>query len=120
MRRTSARMKLDALVQQALEPWEREVDLLRTIPGIGRTSPHAILAKVGPEPTNSVPGCCQSCGLGRRLTGLQRECGQASLRSCPRGECGPRATLSECALGAARSSSSQSHRHDNMIARIGY
>ena len=84
---------------------ERELDLLQTIPGIACSSAHAILVELGPEPTKVFPDAASLA---------------AWAGVCP-GNAGLRATLAECALGAARTRGTQFHRyHDNMKARIGY
>ena len=80
--------ELDDLVGHALEPWERELDLLQMIPGVVRSSTHAILGELGPEPAKVFPDAASLAAWAGVCPG-QRECQQTSFRLWPRGECGP-------------------------------
>lgn len=109
---------LDARTEAALAPYEQQLNLLVTIPGIARVSAHAQLAGLGPEPARvfgSAAACAAWAGVcpgnnesaGKRRSGRLRP-GNPTLR----------ATLAECGHGAARS---QFHGyHGALHARLGY
>ena len=113
--------ELDARNEAALAPYEEQLNLLVTIPGIARVSAHAVLAELGPEPANvfgSAAACAAWAGVcpgnnesaGKRRSGRIRP-GNPTLR----------ATLAECAHGAARAKQSQFHGyHGALHARLGY
>jgi len=112
---------LDALVGNALQPWERELDLLQTIPGIGSSSAHAIFAELGPEPTKVFPNAASLAAWAGVCPGNNESAGKRRSGRVRAGNKALRATLTECALGAARTSSSQFHGYyDNMKARINH
>ena len=52
--------ELDAHNEAALAPYEQQLNLLVTIPGIARVSAHAVLNKLGPEPAR-VFGSAAAC-----------------------------------------------------------
>ena len=113
--------ELDARNESTLAPYRRQLDLLETIPGIARVSAHALLAELGPEPgrvfrtgaalaawAGVCPGNNESAG--KRRSGRLRP-GNPTLR----------ATLAECAHGAARTKRSQFHGlHATLKGRLGY
>ncbi len=47
--------ELDERVRDAYREHRRQLNLLETIPGIRRTSAHAILAEIGPDPAGTFP-----------------------------------------------------------------
>lgn len=111
---------LDRRIQAALADYQRPLMLLQTIPGIDHRSASAILIEIGPDVAafrsarhlaawaGVAPGNCVSAG--KRRSGRVRP-GNRTLR----------ATLAECAHGAARSTSSQFHRyHRKLSRRLGY
>lgn len=112
---------LDARTEAALEPYEEQLNLLVTIPGIARVSAHAVLVELGPEPARvfgSAAACAVWAGVcpgnnesaGKRRSGRFRP-GNPTLR----------ATLAECAHGAVRSQGSQFHGyHGALHVRLGY
>lgn len=113
--------ELDLRVEEALAPWERQLDLLETIPGIARISAHAILAEVGPEPTKVFPDAASLAAWAGVCPGNNESAGKRRSGRVRAGNAALRATLTECAQGAARTSTSQFYGyHDNMKARIGY
>ena len=67
---------LDALVEQALAPWQRELDLLETVPGIARTSAHATLAELGPQPTDVFPDAASLASRARVCPGNNESAGK--------------------------------------------
>lgn len=91
---------IDARTEADLAPYERQLNLLVTIPSIARVSAHAVLAELGPEPAQvfgSAAACAAWAGVcpgnnesaGKRRSGRLRP-GNPTLR----------ATLAECAHGA--------------------
>ena len=111
---------LDRRIQVALADYRRPLTLLQTIPGIDIRSAAAILVEIGPDVAafrgerhlaawaGVAPG--NHVSAGKRRAGRVRP-GNRTLR----------ATLAECAHGAARSTSSQFHRyHQGLAERLGY
>ena len=118
---TARLSELDARTEAALAPYEDQLNLLVTIPGIARVSAHALLAELGPEPARvfgSAAACAAWAGVcpgnnesvGKRRSGRLRP-GNPTLR----------ATLAECAHGAARTKGTQFQGyHGALQARLGY
>ena len=101
--------------------WQRQLDLLETIPGIARTSAHAILAEVGPEPTQVFADAASLAAWAGVCPGNNESAGKRRSGRLRPGNPTLRATLAECAHGAARTKDSQFYGyHDAMRARIGY
>ena len=106
---------LDERIETALAPYVDQLNLLVTIPGIARVSAHALLAELGPEPARvfgSAAACAAWAGVcpGKRRNGRLRP-GNPTLR----------ATLAECAHGAARTKGTQFQGyHGALQARLGY
>ena len=111
---------LEGCIDGELADFHRPLRLLQTIPGIDRRSAGAILVEIGPDITafrnerrlaawaGVAPG--NRVSAGRRRPGRVRA-GNRALR----------ATLVECAHGAARSTSSQFRQYHRKLAdRIGY
>lgn len=108
---------LDALVEQALEPWERQLDLLHTIPRIAGSSAHAILAEVDPEPTIVFPDAATTAVWAGVCPSNNQSAAKGRSGRVQAGDVALRATLREYALGAARCRDSQSHGYcENMKA----
>lgn len=104
---TSLVIGQDGRIAEAIAPWQRQLDLLETIPGIDRASACAILAEIGPTPAQDFAdaahlgawaGVCpgNNISAGKRRSGRARP-GNRHLRQ----------TLAECAHGAARTKGSQ-------------
>ena len=119
-RASAALAKLDRRIATALADYQRPLRLLQTIPGIDLGSACTILAELGPdlgafrEPRHLsawagvAPG--NNSSAGKRRSGRVRQ-GNQTLR----------ATLAECAHGAARTTSSQFYGYHRLLAgRIGY
>jgi len=111
---------MDSRIRSTLSGHQRPLWLLQTIPGIDFGSACTILAEIGPDLdafresrhlgawAGVAPG--NNTSAGKRRSGRARP-GNATLR----------ATLAECAHGAARTKSSQFYDYHRMLAgRIGY
>lgn len=113
--------ELDGRVDAAMAPWHRQLDLLETIPGIARSSAHAILAELGPEPTRVFPDAASLAAWAGVCPGNNESAGKRRSGRARAGNPTLRATLAECAHGAARTKDSQFHGfHGALTARIGY
>lgn len=113
--------ELDERVETAMAPWQRQLDLLETIPGIARTSAHAILAELGPEPTRVFPDAASLAAWAGVCPGNHESAGKRRSGRARPGNPTLRATLAECAHGAARTKDAQFHGyHRAMTARIGF
>ncbi|MCY3671644.1 MAG: IS110 family transposase [Alphaproteobacteria bacterium] len=97
----------DRRIAATIAPWQHQLDLLETIPGIDRASACAILAEIGPTPAQDFAdaahlgawaGVCpgNNISAGKRRSGRARA-GNRHLRQA----------LAECAHGAARTKGSQ-------------
>ena len=119
-RASAALAMLDERIATALADYQRPLRLLQTIPGIDFGSACTILAELGPDLgafrearhlsawAGVAPG--NNSSAGKRRSGRARQ-GNPTLR----------ATLAECAHGAARTTSSQFYGYHRLLAgRIGY
>ena len=119
-RADAALAAVDSRIRTTLLEHQRPLRLLQTIPGIDFGSACTILVEVGPDLSafresrhlgawaGVAPG--NNTSAGKRRSGRARP-GNATLR----------ATLAECAHGAARTKSSQFYDYHRMLAgRIGY
>ena len=119
-RASAALATLDDRIATALADYQRPLRLLQTIPGIDFGSACTILAELGPDLgafrearhlsawAGVAPG--NNSSAGKRRSGRARQ-GNPTLR----------ATLTECAHGAARTTSSQFYGYHRLLAgRIGY
>lgn len=106
-------------IGEHIVPFEDKVELLDTIPGVGRLSAEIILAEIGPDMTQfpsaghlaSWAGICpgQNESAGKRKSGKTRK-GSEALRS----------TLTECARSAARTKDTYlSERYRQIMRRRG-
>ncbi len=105
---------------RALEPWEHELDLLQTIPGIARSSAHAILAELGPEPTRGFPDAASLSASAGVCSGNNESAGKRRFGRVRAGNSALRVTLTECALGPAHPRLAVPRLPRNMKARIGH
>ena len=119
-RADAALTAVDRRIRATLSDHQRPLRLLQTIPGIDFGSACAIFVEIGPDLdafresrhlgawAGVAPG--NNTSAGKRRSGRARP-GNATLR----------ATLAECAHGAARTKSSQFYDYHRMLAgRIGY
>ena len=119
-RADAALVALDTRIQTALADYQRPGRLLQTIPGIDLGSASTILADIGPDLgafrearhlgswAGVAPG--NNVSAGKRRSGRARP-GNPTLR----------ATLTECAHAAARTTGSQFHGYHRALAtRLGY
>ena len=119
-RADAALTAVDRRIRTTLSDHQRPLRLLQTIPGIDFGSACAIFVEIGPDLdafresrhlgawAGVAPG--NNTSAGKRRSGRARP-GNATLR----------ATLAECAHGAARTKSSQFYDYHRMLAgRIGY
>ena len=106
----------DRHIDEALAPYAEQCRLLETLPGVDHTSACAILSEIGPDPSvfgnthrlaawaGLCPGNNESAG--KRRTGRTR-----------RGNQPLRATLVECAHGAARTNNCQFQAYHQALAK---
>ncbi|MYH30695.1 MAG: IS110 family transposase [Acidobacteria bacterium] len=119
-RTAAAVAALDGRIQAALADYRRPLLLLQTIPGIDLRSAAAILVEIGPDVAafRSARHLAAWAGVapGNHVSARKRRSGRVRP-----GNRMLRATLAECAHGAARSTSSQFHRyHHDLAKRLGY
>ena len=86
MRRLENRIKsLDREIEKRLGAWEKELDLLQTVPGIDLRSACAILIEIGTW-SGGVSHGEASGGVERSLSREQRKRGETQERSDPDGK----------------------------------
>ena len=113
--------ELDARVEAALAQHRRQLALLETIPGIARVSAHAILAELGPDAPAVFPDASSLAAWAGVCPGNNESAGKRRSGRARPGNAALRAVLTECAHGAARTTSSQFHGlHQALKARMGY
>ena len=104
----------DALLSLSLAPWEHQLRLLETVPGIDRGTACAILIELGPEvgafPSAKHLAASAWAGV---APGSHKSAGKRLSRRTRKGNPALKTTLVECALGAARTHGTQSHSYDN-------
>ncbi len=119
-RADAALTTLDERIETALSGYQRPLRLLQTIPGIDLVSARAIFVELGPDIAvfNGSRGLAAWAGV---APGNRSSAGRHRATPVRAGNRTLRATLTECAHGAARSTSSQFHRHHRRLAdRLGY
>ena len=115
--------RIDAYTQQIDEqiaPWEAPLRLLTTIPGTDRHSACTILIELGPDiqAFGSKESLAAWAGL---CPGNNESAGKRRMARTRRGSITLRATLVECAHGAARTKGCQFEAHHRALAaRRGY
>ena len=114
--------ELDQRVEDALAAdHRRQLDLLETIPGIGRTSAHAILAEIGPDLARTFPSAQHLASWAGICPGNNESAGKRRSGRTRRGNETLKVTLTECAHAAARTLGAQFHGyHGALTKRIGY
>ena len=114
--------ELDQRVEDALAAdHRRQLDLLETIPGIGRTSAHAILAEIGPHLARTFPSAQHLASRAGICPGNNESAGKRRSGRTSRGNETLKVTLTECAHAAARTLGAQFHGcHGALTKRIGY
>ncbi len=115
--------RIDAYTRQIDEqmaPWEAQLRLLTTIPGIDRLSASAIIIELGPDidAFRSTESLAAWAGL---CPGNHESAGKRRMTRARRGSTTLRAALVECAHGAARTKGCQFEAHHRALAaRRGY
>ena len=107
-------------IDEQLTPWDEQLRLLTTIPGVGRTAASTILIEIGPdiEVFASKERFAAWAGL---CPGNNESGGKRRKTRTRRGSKTLRATLVECAHGAARTKGCQFEAHHRALAaRRGY
>ena len=112
--------ELDARLTASLRPYEAQLQLLETVPGIDRGSACAILVELGPDlrafrKPSHVPAWAGVAPGNDKSAGKQRS------RRSRQGNRTLKSTLAECATGAARTKGTQFQGfHKALAGRIGY
>jgi len=111
----------DERIAAALAGWQRQLDLLQTIPGIDRPSACALLAEIGPTPWQDFPQASQLCAWAGVCPGNHESAGKRRSGRARKGNRSLRVTLAECAHGAVRTQGTQfASHHRTLAARKGY
>ncbi len=112
--------EIDQRLEADLADYTRQLNLLKTVPGIDRSSARAILVELGPDVTVFPNARC--CGAWAGVCpGNDESAGKRRSGRARKGNPTLRATLTECAHGAARTQGSQFHGyHRAHTAQHGY
>ena len=100
----------DELLSLSLAPWEDQLRLLETVPGIDRGSACAILIELGPE-VGAFPSAKHLAAWAGVAPGNHKSAGKRLSRRTRKGNPALKTTLVECALGAARTHCTQFHSY---------
>ena len=111
---------VEELLERSLLPWERQLRLLETVPGIDRGSACAILVELGPD-LNAFRKASNLPAWAGLAPGNHKSAGKRLSRRARKGNPMLKTTLAECAQGAARTHGTQFQSyHKMMTARRGY
>ena len=109
----------DERIASALAGWQRQLDLLQTIPGIDRPSACAIFAEIGPTPWQDFAQASQLCAWAGVCPGNHESAGKRRSGRARKGNRSLRVTLA--AQGAVRTQGTQfASHHRTLAARKGY
>ena len=112
--------ELDARMAADLWPYERQLRLLETVPGIDRGSACAILIELGPELSAFRKASNVAVWAGV-VPGNNKSAGKQRSRRSRKGNQTLQVTLAECATGAVRTKGTQFHGcHKALQAHIGH
>ena len=111
---------VDARLRESLRPYEPQLRLLETVPGIDRGSACAILVELGPD-LRAFRKPSHVAAWAGVAPGNNKSAGKQRSRRSRKGNQTLKATLAECATGAARTKGTQFQGfHKALAARIGY
>lgn len=106
--------KLDEEVASRMEPFEKEIERLDTIPGVGRRIAEQILAEIGTDVKKQFPSANHMCSWAGMTPGNNESAGKRKSGKTRKGNKKLRQALVEAARSAARTKdtylSSQYHR----------
>ena len=98
---------LDRRVERAFAEYQRPLNLLETIPGIRRTSAHAILEELGRGPAATFGSAHDLASWAGLCPWNNESAGKRRSGRVRRGNAALRVTLTECAHAAARTLNTQ-------------
>ena len=110
----------DAVIAEGLAEYRNQINLLTTMPGVDDYSASAMLIELGPD--ISVFPSARHCAAGAGVCpGNNESAGKRRVAKSRKGNAALRAILTECALGAARTSHCQfKGYHKALTVRRGY
>lgn len=94
--------RFDAEIDQHLEPYRLEMELLQSIPGVDVTAASAILAEVGADMLQFLPFRSSYRVLGGTVSGQLRKCREKKSSRILHGNPHLKSVLAECAWAASR------------------
>ena len=111
----------DRRIAAASAPWNRQLDLLETIPGIDWPSACALLAEIGPSPHEDFPRADRLAAWAGVCPGNNESAGKRRSGRARKGSRHLRVALAECAHGAVRTKGTQfAGFHNHVAAHRGY
>jgi transposase len=106
-------------IEGEIAPFEREIELLCTIPGVGRRSAQVIVAEIGPDMTQ-FPSAAHLASWAGICPGQNESAGKRKAARTRRGSRWLRGALTECGHAAARARGTYlSERYRQVIRRRG-
>jgi transposase len=111
--------QLSQEIQERMRPFEEDLELLDTIPGVGRRIAEQLLAEIGTD-MNRYPSAAHLCSWAGMAPGNHESAGKKKPTRTRRGNPSLRTTLVEAARAAARTKNSYlSSRYRRIAARKG-
>lgn len=109
-------------VQQRMQPYEEDIELLDSIPGIGRSHAEQLLAEIGIgiDISNQFPSAPHLCSWAGMVPGNNESAGKKKSGKTRKGNKKLRAALVEAAHSAARTKNTYlSSQYQRLAARVG-
>ncbi|WP_332635057.1 IS110 family transposase [Halalkalibacter flavus] len=113
---------LNEEVQDRMQPYEQDIELLDSIPGIGRSHAEQLLAEIGlgKEISNQFPSASHLCSWAGMVPGNNESAGKKKSGKTRKGNKKLRAALVEAAHSAAKTKNTYlSAQYKRLAARIG-
>jgi len=107
--------ELDREIEERMLPFGEEMDLLRSMPGVGKTSSEEIVAEIGVD-MDRFPGAGHLASWAGMCPGNHQSAGKRLSGKTTNGNKHLRATLVQCAHAAARSKNTYYHAQYGRIA----
>jgi len=108
--------ELDARIQQLLQPYEADLELLKSLPGVDETAAAAILAETGPD-MSPFPTDAHFASWAGVCPGNNESAGKKKSGKTPKGKKILKATLCQCAWGASSTKDSRTKAYFERIMR---
>jgi transposase len=112
-------LELDTEVAKRLDPFQRDIERLDTVPGIGRRTAEQILAEVGTDVGSRFPSAAHLCSWAGLVPGQNESAGKRKSSKTRKGNKYLRAALIEVAHSVCRSDNYLGAQYRRIAARKG-